>query len=84
MLLKILGLIFIIFYVVRPLLKFLFKGYIITQVHKYQSENMFREKERAKKEGSIDVDYVPPKKKGNQSKNPTDNGDYVPFEEVKE
>jgi hypothetical protein len=50
MLLKILGLIFIIFYVVRPLLKFLFKGYIITQVHKYQSENIFREKERAKKE----------------------------------
>ncbi|MHA8050688.1 hypothetical protein V7S79_06195 [Aquirufa sp. ROCK-SH2] len=81
--LKILGLIFLFIYVIRPLLKFLFKGYIVTQVHKYQSENMFREKERAKKEGSIDIDYVPPKKKTTSTKNPTDDGDYVPFEEIK-
>ncbi|MHA8065191.1 hypothetical protein V7S76_00785 [Aquirufa sp. ROCK2-A2] len=81
--LKILGLIFLFIYVIRPLLKFLFKGYIVTQVHKYQSENMFREKERAKKEGTIDVDYVPPKKKTNNSSKPSNDGDYVPYEEIK-
>jgi hypothetical protein len=70
-------------YVIRPLLKFLFKGYIITQVHKYQSENMFREKERTKKEGNIDVNYVPPQKKKNSSNKQSDNEDYVPFEEIK-
>lgn len=70
-------------YVIRPLLKFLFKGYIVTQVHKYQSENMFREKERAKKEGTIDVDYVPNKKKTNSTNKTSDDGDYVPFEEIK-
>jgi hypothetical protein len=70
-------------YVIRPLLKFLFKGYIITQVHKYQSENMFREKETAKKEGTIDVDYVPNKKKTKNTNNASDGGDYVPFEEIK-
>ncbi len=80
--LKILGLIFLFIYVIRPLLKFLFKGYIVTQVHKYQSENMFREKERAKKEGTIDVDYVPNKKQTTTTKS-SDNGDYVPFEEIK-
>jgi hypothetical protein len=81
--LRILFLIFLFVYVIRPLLKFLFKGYIITQVHKYQSENIFREKERAKKEGTIDVDYVPPKKKKNSTNQQTNDGDYIPYEEVK-
>lgn len=81
--LKILGLIFLFYYIIWPLIKFLMKGYVITQVHRKMSEQDIRNQQRAhsRKEGSIDVDYVPPKQK---AKSDSLEGDYVPYEEVKE
>ncbi|CAM4146680.1 hypothetical protein EWU23_06620 [Cytophagaceae bacterium 50C-KIRBA] len=81
--LKILGLIFLFIYVIRPLFKLLFKSYIITQVHRQQSEQAYRQKE-AKREGSIDVDFVPPQAKSKPRSTKVDDSDYVPFEEIKE
>ncbi|MEY4309869.1 MAG: hypothetical protein RL422_2072 [Bacteroidota bacterium] len=82
--LKLIALGLVLYYVVFPLLRFLLKGYVITQVHKKMSEQDIRSKQsasKARKEGSIDVDYVPPK-----SKTKTDDvgGDYVPYEEIKD
>jgi hypothetical protein len=82
--LKIIAIILVMIYVVIPLLRFLMKGYVITQVHKKMSEQDIRSKQaasKARKEGSIDVDYVPPKAK---SKSDDIDGDYVPYEEIKE
>jgi len=82
--LKLIAIILVMIYVVIPLLRFLMKGYVITQVHKKMSEQDISSKQtasRARKEGTIDVDYVPPK-----SKPKTDDvgGDYVPYEEIKD
>jgi hypothetical protein len=83
--LKILGLIFLFIYVILPLLKMLFKGYVITQVHRYNSENEYRNKAKAqRREGNIDVDYVPPKNTSNGNKSSSNDEDYIPFEEIKE
>jgi len=81
--LKILGLIFLVYYIIWPLLKLVFKGYIVTQVHRQQSEFDIRNKQKAasRKEGAIDVDYVPPKTK---AKSDEVGGDYVPYEEIKD
>jgi hypothetical protein len=81
--LKIFGLIFLFYYIIWPLIKFLMKGYVITQVHRKMSEQDIRnqQKSNARKEGTIDVDYVPPKQK---AKSDSLEGDYVPYEEVKE
>jgi hypothetical protein len=78
-----LGLIFLGYYIIWPLLKLLFKGYVITQVHRRQSEFDIRnnKKSSTRKEGVIDVDYVPPKTK---AKSDQVGGDYVPYEEVKD
>ncbi|MFM1820437.1 MAG: hypothetical protein RLZZ402_796 [Bacteroidota bacterium] len=81
--LKLIAIILVMVYVVMPLLRFLMKGYVITQVHKKMSEQDIRSKQASKvrKEGTIDVDFVPPK-----SKPKTDDvgGDYVPYEEIKD
>jgi hypothetical protein len=83
--LKLLALGLVLYYVVIPLLRFLMKGYVITQVHKKMSEQEIRSKQnatRARKEGSIDVDFVPPAAKSKPK--PADDGDYVPYEEIKD
>jgi hypothetical protein len=82
--LKLIALGLVLYYVVIPLLRFLMKGYVITQVHKKMSEQEIRSKQnasKARKEGTIDVDYVPPKPK---AKTDDIGGDYVPYEEIKE
>ena len=84
MLFKLFALGLVFYYVLFPLMRFLLKGYVITQVHKKMSEQDIRSKQtasKARKEGTIDVDYVPPK-----SKPKTDDvgGDYVPSEEIKD
>jgi hypothetical protein len=84
MLFKLFALGLVFYYVLFPLMRFLLKGYVITQVHKKMSEQDIRSKQtasKARKEGTIDVDYVPPK-----SKPKTDDvgGDYVPYEEIKD
>ena len=64
--LKLIALILVFIYVVIPLLRFLMKAFVITQVHKKMSEQDIRAKQaasKARKEGTIDVDYVPPKSK---------------------
>ena len=83
--LKVLGLIFLFYYIIWPLIKFLMKGYVITQVHRKMSEQDIRnqQKSNARKEGTIDVDYVPPSTSKTKTK-PADDGDYVPYEEIKD
>jgi hypothetical protein len=81
---KLIALILVFIYVVIPLLRFLMKAFVITQVHKKMSEQDIRAKQaasKARKEGTIDVDYVPPKSK---SKSDEVGGDYVPYEEIKD
>ncbi|MFD3293813.1 DUF4834 family protein [Aquirufa sp. KTFRIE-69F] len=83
--LKIIAIILVMVYVVMPLLRFLLKGFVITQAHKMMSEQEIRAKQnaaRARKEGSIDVDFVPPSASKTKTK-PADDGDYVPYEEIK-
>jgi hypothetical protein len=86
--LKLLALGLVLYYVVIPLLRFLMKGYVITQVHKKMSEQDIRSKQnatRARKEGSIDVDFVPPSASKSKPKpKSADDGDYVPYEEIKD
>ncbi|MEN9729515.1 MAG: hypothetical protein RLZ91_632 [Bacteroidota bacterium] len=81
--LKLIALILVFIYVVMPLLRFLMKAFVISQVHRKMSEQDIRNQQKAntRKEGTIDVDYVPPKKK---AKSDDIEGDYVPYEEVKE
>jgi hypothetical protein len=86
MLFKLIALILVMVYVVVPLLRFLLKGYVITQAHKMMSEQQIRAKQaasKARKEGSIDVDFVPPSASKPKTK-PADDGDYVPYEEIKD
>jgi hypothetical protein len=83
---KLIALILVMIYVVIPLLRFLMKGYVITQAHKMMSEQEIRAKQasaRKRKEGTIDVDYVPPSASKTKTK-PADDGDYVPYEEIKD
>jgi hypothetical protein len=83
--LKLIAIILVMIYVVIPLLRFLMKGYVITQVHKKMSEQEIRAKQNAarkRKEGSIDVDFVPPSASKTKTKS-ADDGDYVPYEEIK-
>ena len=82
--LKLIAIILVMIYVVIPLLRFLMKGYVITQVHKKMSEQDIRSKQasKARKEGSIDVDFVPSAAKSKPK--PADDGDYVPYEEIKD
>jgi hypothetical protein len=84
--LKLIAIILVMIYVVIPLLRFLMKGYVITQVHKKMSEQDIRSKQasfKARKEGTIDVDFVPPSASKSKTK-PADDGDYVPYEEIKD
>lgn len=73
-----------IFYVMPKLIKWALKGFIVTQVNKAQQD--MRQSQKAyqtprKREGQIDVDYVPQK----DGKNPGHfgGGEYVDYEEVK-
>jgi len=84
--LKLIAIILVVIYVVMPLVRFLMKGFIITQAHKMMSEQEIRAKQasaRKRKEGTIDVDYVPPSASKTKTK-PADDGDYVPYEEIKD
>ena len=85
--LKVLAFGLVFYYVIWPLLRFLFKGFIITQVHRKMSEQDIRSKQaaaQARREGSIDVDYIPPSGKKTSKKSSADEGDYVPYEEIED
>lgn len=73
-----------IFYILPRLIKWALKGFIVTQVNKAQQD--VRQQQKAyqtqqKREGQIDVDYVP-KKNEKKSEN-FGGGEYVDYEEVK-
>ena len=73
-----------IFYVMPKLIKWALKGFIVTQVNKAQQDMRHSQKAYQtpnKREGQIDVDYVP-KKDGKNSQN-FGGGEYVDYEEVK-
>jgi hypothetical protein len=72
--------------VVLPrLLKWAFRGFVVSQMTKAQQD--FQQKQQksytttGKKEGQIDVDFVPPK--NGKNSNDFDGGEYIDYEEVK-
>ena len=74
----------LIFYVLPRLIKWALKGFIVTQVNKAQQD--MRQQQKAyqtqqKREGQIDVDYVP--KKNEKKSEDFGGGEYVDYEEVK-
>lgn len=74
----------IIFYVLPKLIKWALKGFILTQVNKAQQD--MRQSQKAyqapgKREGQVDVDYVP--KKDEKNSGHFGGGEYVDYEEVK-
>lgn len=82
--LKFIIILVLIFYLLPKLIKWGLKGFISTQMNKAQQD--MRQQQRTyqsqqKREGQIDVDYVP-KKNGNKSEN-LGAGEYVDYEEVK-
>jgi len=73
-----------IFYILPKLIKWGLKGFINTQMNKTQNDMRQQQKtyqSQQKREGQIDVDYVP-KKNENKSEN-FGGGEYVDYEEVK-
>ena len=74
----------LIFYILPKLIKWAVKGFITTQVNKAQQDMRQQQKayqSQQKREGQIDVDFVPKKNK-NKSEN-FGEGEYVDYEEVK-
>ena len=74
----------LIIYVMPRLIKWALKGFIVTQVNKAQQDMRHSQKAyqtQNKREGQIDVDFVP-KKNGKNSQN-FGGGEYVDYEEVK-
>jgi hypothetical protein len=74
----------LIFYVMPKLIKWALKGFILTQVNKAQQD--MRQSQKAyqtpnKREGQIDVDFVP--KKNEKNSGNYGGGEYVDYEEVK-
>ncbi|MES2517234.1 MAG: DUF4834 family protein [Bacteroidota bacterium] len=74
----------LVFYIMPKLIKWALKGFIVTQVNKAQQDMRQHQKayqSQQKREGVIDVDYVP-KKNEKKSEN-FGGGEYVDYEEVK-
>jgi Domain of unknown function (DUF4834) len=83
--LKFLLILFLILFIFPRLLKWALRGFVVSQFTKAQQD--FQQKQQSsysssnKREGQIDVDFIPPKK-GKNSEN-FDGGEYVDYEEVK-
>lgn len=74
----------LIFYILPRLIKWALKGFIATQVNKVQQDMRQQQKTyetQGKREGQIDVDYVP--KKNEKNSENFGGGEYVDYEEVK-
>lgn len=85
MLIKIILIILFILFIFPSLLKWAFRGFVVSQINKAQQD--FQQQQRSqhtsnqKREGQIDVDFVPTKKgKGTENFN---GGEYIDYEEVK-
>jgi hypothetical protein len=73
----------LIFYIMPKLIKWALKGFILNQVNKAQQDMRHSQKAyqtQNKREGQIDVDYIPNK---NGKKSGNSGGEYVDYEEVK-
>lgn len=83
--LKILVILLVIFFIFPRLLKWALRGFVVSQFNKAQQD--FQQKQQSyhsspnKREGQIDVDFVPTKK-GKSSEN-FGGGEYIDYEEVK-
>ncbi len=82
--LKLLIILAVIFYILPKLIKWALKGFIVGQVNKAQQD--MRQSQKAyqtqqKREGDIDVNYVP--KKNQKNSENFGGGEYVDYEEVK-
>lgn len=85
--LKFVLIVVLIFFVFPKLLKWALKGFVVSQINKAQQEfqqqyNPNTSSNRPKKrDGQVDVDFVPPK----SGKNSDDfnGGEYIDYEEVK-
>jgi hypothetical protein len=84
--LKFFGIIFLLMFLVWPIMKWAIKLFIVSQVNKAQQTFTGQQRTNtssSKKEGTIDVNYAPPRKN-----KPTENsgglGDYVDYEEIKD
>ncbi len=76
----------VIVFVIPRLFRWLLRGFVASQMDKAQRDFMnqqqqYQQKQRHKREGQIDIDFVPPK----QGKNADDfsGGEYIDYEEVK-
>ncbi|MCK4360542.1 MAG: hypothetical protein KAV70_02255 [Bacteroidales bacterium] len=82
-LLKFIFVVILIYYAFRILFKYVFpyilKQYIKKTKNKYFYQEGELKKDKKKKEGKVNIDYVPEKDKG---KNDTELGEYVDFEEI--
>ncbi|MDR6560675.1 MULTISPECIES: DUF4834 family protein [unclassified Arcicella] len=83
--LKIFLIICLILFIFPRILKWALRGFVVSQFNKAQQD--FNQKQQSyhsspnRREGQIDVDFVPPKK-GKSTEN-FDGGEYIDYEEVK-
>ncbi|MBB6001518.1 DUF4834 family protein [Arcicella rosea] len=83
--LKFLLILFLILFIFPRLLKWALRGFVVSQLNKTQQD--FQQKQQTysntsrKREGEIDVDFIPPKN-GKSSEN-FNGGEYIDYEEVK-
>lgn len=83
--LKFLLILFLILFIFPRLLKWALRGFVVSQFNKAQQD--FQQKQQTysntsrKREGEIDVDFIPPKN-GKSSQN-FNGGEYIDYEEVK-
>jgi predicted membrane protein len=82
-LLKFIFVVILIYYAFRILFKYVFPYILKHYIKKTQSKYFYQEEElkkvKKKKEGKVNIDYVPEKDK---EKKDTDLGEYVDFEEI--
>lgn len=80
-LLKFIVITFLVFYIIRIIIRLIFPSLLRGVVNKMQEQAQQRgRQEPGRPEGSISIDYMPPKPKGGR----TDKlGDFVDYEEIK-
>jgi hypothetical protein len=77
--------IFIIYYVIRFFMRYMFPSLLVNYVDKkmkdFTSQQHQKEQQARKREGEVTIDYHPPKSDKNK---PDKGGDYVDYVEVKD
>ncbi|MCX2744441.1 DUF4834 family protein [Mangrovivirga sp. M17] len=84
--LKFLLIAFVIFYIFSKLFGFLFRvllGRAATQYKNQQQQQGYKNANRQRRDGELNVDYVPVKEKPKRKSTGSADGEYIDFEEVK-